>query len=245
VHVAAAPIHPGTFNPGAIGDWIHSVGCVFAALATIAEAVRRFAAITIAEPAPVNRHWSRMAYLDTAPIPPAIALDPNRNDAVGLALSAVLPLAGVMILGGYGQSLGLPRLEVWPELPLAMPDWAGALVILMLFPLIGVARWAAAQEGERGRRASWWAVGLIGWLLVYPVAASGLDPFFVGWLDLATLLIAVAATARIGAVSAAALLWMLPVVGVLGLVAVQGYVFLTNGWSPGFAVTAMLADSER
>jgi hypothetical protein len=185
-----------------------------------------------------------MAYLDTAPTGHAISLNPNRDDAIGLALSALLPLAGVVILGGYGQTIGLPRLEAWPVLPLALPEWAAALVILMLFPLVGVARWAVAQEGERGRRASWWAVALIAWLLIYPLAAAGLDPFFMGWLDLATLLIAVAATARIGAVSTAALVWMLPVVAVLGLVAIQGYVFLTNGWSPGFAVTAALVQPE-
>ena len=186
-----------------------------------------------------------MAFLDNADIPPVLALDPNRNDAVGMALSAVLPLAGVVILGGYGQSLGLPRLEAWPTLPLMIPEWAASLLVLMLFPMIGVARWAVAQEGGRGRRASWWAVGLIVWLLAYPLVAAGLDSFFVGWLDLATLLIAVAATARIGAVSTTALVWMLPAVGVLGLAAIQGYVFLTNGWSPGFAVTAALARPER
>lgn len=186
-----------------------------------------------------------MAFLDHADVPPAIALNPNRNDAVGIALSAVLPLAGVVILGGYGQAFGLPRLEAWPTLPFAIPDWASALLILMLFPTIGVARWAAAQEGERGRRASWWAVALLVWLLIYPLAAATLDPFFVGWLDLATLLIAVAATARIGAVSTVALVWMLPAVGLLGLAAIQGYVFLTNGWSPGFAVTAALAHPEE
>lgn len=178
----------------------------------------------------MSAHFTPMAFIDAHFEPPA-ALNPDRNEALGLTLSAVLPVvavaavAGLVALFGIGDSVRL------------YSDPLSALLFVPLFPLWGAAHWFAAREGEAGRVASRWVLGLIGFGLVYPFIYGMADAFWLGWANIAWLILIAATALRLAPVSQPALLLVLPSLAWVALAAIPGYVLLTNGWSPGFAVT--------
>jgi hypothetical protein len=111
--------------------------------------------------------------------------------------------------------------------------------------MCGTAHWLASREGEAGHRAAAWVQALIGWGLVYPLASGLADPCWLGWLNIASLILIAATAIRLAKVSRPALLLVLPSLVWVALAAIPGYVLLTNGWSPGFAVTvAALGNSD-
>ena len=184
---------------------------------------------------------SLIGHIETAE---PIALDPNRNDAAGLALSVFLPVLGLVCVQAIGGAAGVYA-GGYPTLPFALPTSVANLLPILMFPLWGIARWAAFQNGARGRAASWWVVGLMGVMLAYPYVTLGLDGFLTNWLDLGVLILAVAATVRVATVSRSGLLCMMPPLLILAAAAIPGYVVVTGGWSPGLAITVGLVHPER
>jgi tryptophan-rich sensory protein len=85
-------------------------------------------------------------------------------------------------------------------------------------------------------------LGLIAWGLVYPFLPALTDPFWLSGLTLVWLLLVAATALRLARVSRPALLLVLPSFLWVALAAIPGYVLLTNGWSPGFAVTVGALD---
>jgi hypothetical protein len=179
-----------------------------------------------------------MAFLDADRFDPPGALDPYRNEVLGLLLSALLPLAAVFAIAGLVAFLGLAGVA---------PHYADpvlALFFVPLFPLWGAAHWFAAREGEAGHAAANWVQALIALGLVYPFLYGTLDAFWLGWANILWLILTGAAALRLARVSRPALLLVLPSLAWVALAAIPGYVLLTSGWSPGFAVTvAALGES--
>jgi hypothetical protein len=180
-----------------------------------------------------------MVFLDAGHLETPAALDPYRNEALGLVISALLPLAAVFAMAGLVAFLGLGRAA-----PLYSDPMKAAL-FAALFPMWGVAHWLAAREGEAGHRAAAWVLALIGGGLIYPFLPIVLDPFLTGWANIVAVLVIAATAIRLARVSQAAMLLVLPSLAWVALAAIPGYVLLTNGWSPGFAVTvAALNESD-
>ena len=172
-----------------------------------------------------------MAFLDAGHLETPAALDPYRNEVLGLAISALMPLAAVFAMAGLVAFIG-----IGDAVPL-YSDPATAAFFAALFPMWGVAHWLAAREGEAGHRAAAWVLALIGGGLVYPFLSAVLDPFLMGWANILAVLLISATALRLARVSRPALLLVLPSLVWVALAAIPGYVLLTNGWSPGFAVT--------
>ena len=179
-----------------------------------------------------------MAFLDASHLETPAALDPYRNEALGLAISALMPLAAVFAMAGLVAFLGLGD-----AVPL-YTDPVKAAVFAALFPLWGVAHWLAAREGAAGHRAATWVLAMIGGGLVYPFLAVVLDDFLMGWANIVAALVIAATAIRLARVSRAAMLLVLPSLAWVVIAAIPGYVLLTSGWSPGFAVT-VAAMGER
>ena len=183
-------------------------------------------------------HSLPMAFMDVHYETPA-ALDPDRNEVFGLTLSILLPLAAVFMVAGLVAFAGLGgtiRLYSDPML---------ALFFVPLFPLWGAAHWFASREGDAGRVASRWVLALMGFGLVYPFAYGVADSFWLGWANILWLILIAATALRLAPVSRPALMLVLPSLAWVALAAIPGYVLLTNGWSPGFAVTvAALGESD-
>lgn len=178
-----------------------------------------------------------MAFLDAHYEPPA--LDPDRNETFGLILSALLPLAAVFTVAGLVAFLGLGGAVRLYSDPIS------ALLFVPLFPLWGAAHWFAAREGAPGRVASRWVLALIGLGLVYPFIHGMADAFWLGWANIFWLILIAATALRLAQVSRPALMLVLPSLAWVALAAIPGYVLVTNGWSPGFAVTvAALGESD-
>lgn len=179
-----------------------------------------------------------MAFIDVHYETPA-ALDPDRNEVLGLLLSAFLPIAAVFAVAGLVAFLGLDgsvRLYSDPVM---------ALLFAPLFPLWGAAHWFAAREGDAGRAAARWVLALIGFGLIYPFVHGMADAFWLGWANILWLILIAATALRLAPVSRSALMLVLPSLAWVALAAIPGYVLLTNGWSPGFAVTvAALGESD-
>lgn len=180
-----------------------------------------------------------MAFLDAAHLDTPSVLDPARNEPLGIVLSALLPLAAVFAMSGLVAFLGLGRL-----VPL-YSDPLHAVLFVPLFPMWGVAHWLAAREGDAGHRAAIWVLALIGGGLVYPFLPALLDDHLMGWANIASAMVIAATAIRLARVSRPALFLVLPSLAWVALAAIPGYVLLTNGWSPGFAVTvAALGESD-
>jgi hypothetical protein len=187
-----------------------------------------------------------MSYVQTAARAHALPLDPNRNDTFGLAASVFLAMAGlVAVQAGAGLAGITPLMLAHARVAGLLPVSLAHLLPLLLFPCLGMARWAAWQAGRRGRAASWWIVALMGATLGYPFAGLVLDSYLMNWMQLALLLLAGATALRVSAVSRAALIGLLPSLLVLVVAAIPGYVALTGGWSPGLAITVVMAHPER
>src|SRR5688572_16503210 len=102
-----------------------------------------------------------MSLIDTARIVRPNVLDPYRNEALGLVLSAMMPLAAAFAMSGFVAFFDLEGVALYGKAGIAP-------LYMMLFPLWGAAHWFAAREGDAGHRAAHWVLGLIGWGLVYP-----------------------------------------------------------------------------
>jgi hypothetical protein len=187
-----------------------------------------------------------MSLIETAAFSDVHPLDPNRNDAFGLGTSVLLAVAALVTV-----QLGATLFAVTPltlaqaRVPGMLPPALAHLLPLMLLPCLGMSRWAAWQAGRKGRAASWWNVALMAATLGFPFAGLVLDSFLVDWLQLCLLLLAGATALRVSAVSRPALIGLLPSLLVLVLTAIPGYVALTGGWSPGLAITVVMAHPER
>ena len=142
---------------------------------------------------PLPSPWNR---------PDRIGLIVNVATAVGLAAGTNV----LLFLGWAGAVAGPPR---------AQPGWAppGAVVgtvWMVLFGLIGAARWAVLRTDAEGRvRASRWIVGLILLCLAFPfytAGPSGLEIGLAGTLvTIAVALVTVRAAWRTGGLGAALL----------------------------------------
>lgn len=169
---------------------------------------------------------------------PLSLLDPNRGDALGAGLSAVLPLAALIMANGLASAAGVDAVATAREgLPFAVPHWVASVITLMILPTWGMARWLAWQSGAKGRAASHWVVALIAGGVLHQLAAPHLDLFFTIAADAALLLLALATAAHLFGASRAAFFWLLPSLGWLGLTGVVGFTVLAGGWAPPFAVT--------
>jgi hypothetical protein len=180
-----------------------------------------------------------MAFIDAAPFDTARPFDPYRNEAFGLALSALMPLAAAFLMAG---------LVAFLDAEVLAPLYAKASIApfyLALFPLWGAAHWFAAREGAAGHDAANWILGLIAWGLVYPFLHGTFDAFWLGWANVFSLVLVAAVSLRLAPVSRPALFLVLPSLVWIALAAIPGYVLVTNGWSPGFAVTlAAMGESD-
>lgn len=176
-----------------------------------------------------------MAFLDSPAESRRLSLDPNRADVAGAMLSVSLPLAGLVIVRSAAEVLGLE---------LAQASAIEIATLLAVFASLGIARWFAVQAGERGKPASWWIVALTIWLMGAPLVGAGLDEFFRILLDIATLVLAIGVSIRAASVSRGACLFTLPATVLAAIVAIPGYVLVTSGWSPGFAVAAGAAYAD-
>ncbi|WP_158625907.1 tryptophan-rich sensory protein [Arsenicitalea aurantiaca] len=162
------------------------------------------------------------------------AVTERRSDLAGLAMSAVLPLAAVMVLNGMAIATGTMLPELGTRLPNWMPGWAAALGFLVIYPMWGIAHWLVAREGEKGRVASRWLLGLITAGLAYPFVIGALDPFMAVWANVGMVLLVVAAIANAGRAAPRAVYWIAPSLFFMGGLALSGFAAIAAGWSPGF-----------
>jgi tryptophan-rich sensory protein len=160
-------------------------------------------------------------------------LDVNRQDALGLLLSAALPLAAYMVFNGIAQVNAVTPLFF---APFGMPGWAGAVLYLMALPLFGVARWMVAEKSEAGANAGWWLVALMAGTIVFPFIVAPLDSLMLSIISMSLLVVGLGAAIRTAKVSHLAGLVMLPGLAWLGLSAFVGLSFVA-GWTPPFGLT--------
>lgn len=174
-----------------------------------------------------------MATSTTAFGPTPSALDTNRHDGLGLVLSGALPLSVFVIVHGLAQLAGVMPLFF---APFGLPGWLGAVLHIGSLPLFGIARWMVAQNGDAGRRAGWWLVGLMAGTIGLPFVAAPLDPLLLSAGTVLLVLVGMATGLRVAAVSPLAGLIMLPGLAWMGLSAFVG-LSLAAGWSPPFGLT--------
>ena len=160
-------------------------------------------------------------------------LDADRPNALGLVLSAALPLAVFVIANGLAELNGALPLFFSP---LGLPGWLGAVLHLGALPTFGIARWMVAGRGEAGRRAGWWIVALMAGTICFPFIVAPLDSLMLSLVSLTLLLVGLSAMARAGAVDPRAALIMAPGLAWMGFSAFVGLSFAA-AWSPPFAVT--------
>lgn len=170
-----------------------------------------------------------MAFIDVPRLETERTRDAAIGEAGGLALSALLPLVAATAVSLMAAVAGLGETIPLLAEPVAM------LFYLPLFALWGAAHWLASRAGGIG--ASRWVLAVIGWGLVYPFLPAVADAFWLGWINLFSLLLVGTAALKVAPVSRVALLLMVPSLVWVALAAIPGYVLVTNGWSPGFAVT--------
>jgi hypothetical protein len=160
-------------------------------------------------------------------------LDVDRPNALGLVLSAALPLAVFVIANGIAELNGTLPLFFSP---LGLPGWVGAVLHLGALPLFGAARWMVAGRGRAGQRAGWWIVALIAGTISFPFVVAPLDSLMLSLVALALLVVGLGAMVRAGAVDPKAALVMAPGMAWMGFSAFIGLSFAA-AWSPPFAVT--------
>jgi hypothetical protein len=171
-----------------------------------------------------------------------LGLADHHHDAAGLLLSAFVPL--VLAFSAMGAALAFGADEAAGVDARFAGDWLPALY-LMLFPMWGAAWWFCRREGTTGGAAACWTAVLIAWGLCYPFLASVLDPFFLAIANLASVLLISATAVRVAPVSRIGLTLILPSLLWVALAALPGYVLLTSGWSPGFAITIKALEAGR
>lgn len=175
-----------------------------------------------------------MSFLDAAHAD-LTAFDPHRNEVLGLGVSAAMPLAAAFAVAGICAGFGLSSIAPLYADPLA--HWPAALMFFPQFVLWGAAHYLASRA-DAGGVASRWVLALIGWGLLTPFLPGVLDPFWMGWASVFTFALAGLTALHVGQVSRLGSMLILPSLVWAAAGAIPGYVFLTNGWSPGFAVAA-------
>lgn len=160
-------------------------------------------------------------------------LDADRHDALGIVLSAALPLAVFVIANGIAELNGMVPLFFSP---MGLPGWFGGALHLASLPLFGVARWMVAARGVEGRKAGWWVVALMAGTIAMPFLIAPFDSLSLTILAFALLLTGLSAWARVARVDGKAALLMAPGIGWLGFSAFVGLSFAA-AWAPPFAVT--------
>jgi hypothetical protein len=161
------------------------------------------------------------------------AFDADRHSALGMVLSAALPLAVFVIADGLARLNGVSPLFFSP---FGLPAWMGAALHLGSLPLFGAARWMVAGRGDAGRRAGWWIVALMAGTIGFPFVVAPLDPLQLSLVAFALLLGGLGAMIRAGAVAPRAAAVMAPGLAWMGFSAFVGLSFAVT-WSPPFAVT--------
>jgi tryptophan-rich sensory protein len=144
-------------------------------------------------------------------------------------LSALIPLAVVVAGNGIIFATGWQDADPgFSDLTLAPPGWVVALVWIAIYPMWGLARWSAARQGRRGRRASRWVVALMLWGLAYPV----LTRFQIApsaWANLASLVLASITIWRVGRISRRGAWLIAPSLVWIAFATVLGFVALAHG----------------
>ena len=138
----------------------------------------------------------------------------NRNDGLGAVanVAAAVALAAVTnaLIGAFG--LNGPS-ETLRDPSFAPPGWFIGAVWVVLFALLGLARWSAVAAGSAGRARSIWVVALIVLCVTYPFYTTGFDllPSMIG--NLVTLAASGFVAFKLIPVSRRAALLVAPVVG--------------------------------
>ena len=135
----------------------------------------------------------------------------DRRDGLGTLLNAAAAVLVAVAVNGVIGALGLngPP-ENLREPAFAPPGWFIGGMWVVLFALMGAARWAAVRDGDRG--GGWWVVGLLAICVAYPFYTRGfeLTPSMAG--NVATLAAAIAVALRLRRTSRTAALLIVPVV---------------------------------
>jgi hypothetical protein len=160
-------------------------------------------------------------------------LDADRQDGLGLVLSAALPLAAYMVFHGVAEINQLMPLFF---APFGLPGWVGGALYLMALPLFGIARWMVATRGEAGRNAGWWLIALMAGTIVFPFIVAPLDSLMLSIISMSLLILGLGAGIRTAKVSPLAGAVMLPGLAWMGLSAFVGLSFVA-GWTPPFGLT--------
>lgn len=159
-------------------------------------------------------------------------LDADRNDVLGLVLSAALPLAVFVVANGIAEINGALPLFFSP---FGLPGWVGGALHIGSLPLFGIARWMVARHGHEGRVAGWWLVALMAGTIAFPFVVAPLDSLMLSIVAMLLLLIGLGAAARTGKVSPRAAWVMLPGLAWMGFSAFVGLSFVAS-WSPPFGI---------
>ncbi|MDB5614379.1 MAG: hypothetical protein JWQ22_2032 [Devosia sp.] len=160
-------------------------------------------------------------------------LDADRHNALGLALSAALPLAVFVIANGIAQLNGMVPLFF---APFGLTGWMGGVLHLGSLPLFGAARWMVASRGERGRVAGYWVVALMAGMIVQPFLVMPLDTLALSIVSFSLLVVGLGAMVRVAEVDPKAAMIMAPGMAWMGFSAFVGLSFAA-AWAPPFAVT--------
>ncbi|KKC34127.1 tryptophan-rich sensory protein [Devosia psychrophila] len=161
------------------------------------------------------------------------SLDADRHNALGLVLSAALPLAVFVIANGIAELNGMMPLFF---APFGLPGWMGGVLHLGGLPLFGMARWMVAGRGDRGREASCWVVVLMAGMIVQPFLVMPLDALALSIVSFALLVVGLGTMVRVAEVDPKAAMIMAPGMAWVGFSAFVGLSFAA-AWAPPFAVT--------
>lgn len=155
------------------------------------------------------------------------------QDALGLVLAMAMPLVLFGLISWQAEVHGMLPLFFSP---FGLPGWLGAGLYLGTLPLLGAAWHLVAREGDAGRTASWWVMGLTLGCIGFPFIVAPLDSFALSAIAVVLALIGCAAIHRAGKVSPMAGWVMAPALAWMGVSALMGLAF-TTAWSPPFALT--------
>lgn len=131
----------------------------------------------------------------------------ERNAAVQILSPVALVLLANVAIFAAGAGTDDPR---YLALPYAPPGWFVAVVWIVLYLLWASARWMVMSEGEAGRRAGFWILGLMGWGFLFPVLTKGFELGMTLIFNAISLAFIVFVSIKILAISRRAALLMLP-----------------------------------
>lgn len=153
----------------------------------------------------------------------------NRSDRRAIWLSIAVPLAAVLVENAIIFAIGEKQNDAaFRAVPLAPPGWFVGLVWTIIYPMCGFARWRAVQDGGEAGCRSWWIAALMLWGLAYPVVTAGFDIVIGAWLNVASLMLGVAAFARVRPKSPAAAPWLIPSILWMAFASYLGFAALAN-----------------